>query len=172
MQTGTVSKQMCDTVILKGAFAACLIEWLISESVFSLHYLPCGSAWPHWWTDCSSQGDAFRNFQLPVSESKHWHCCVRFRPNGLHFLSLSLQWCWNQPHVSKKVVEGWLVTCFWGGNKGKSDEQASRFIHGSSMNCKWGKNLPFYTAGRKNVFTFAQEFNFKSKTLLFQTCLH
>lgn len=65
--------------------------------------------------------------QLPVSKSEHWHCCVRFRPNGLHFLSLSLQWCWNQP-LSRKVVGGWLVDCYWSGNKGKSDERASGFI--------------------------------------------
>lgn len=35
----------------------------------------------------------FPNFQLPVSESTHWHCCVGFRPNGLYFLLLSLQRC-------------------------------------------------------------------------------
>lgn len=98
----------------QGRFAAYLIEWLISESVFSLHYLPCGSAWLHRWTDCSTQGDAFRNFQLPLLESEHWHWCVRFTPNGLHFLSLALQWCWNQP-LSRKVAvavvggDGWWL---------------------------------------------------------------
>lgn len=28
--------------------------------------------------------------------------------------------------VSTKVVGGWLVTCYWSGNKGKADERASR----------------------------------------------
>lgn len=55
--------------------------------------------------------------------------------------------------VSKKVVEGWLVTCYWSGNKGKSDEQASRFIHGSSMNWKWGKILRRYTLTVKEPFS-------------------
>lgn len=78
--------------------------------------------------------------------------------------------------VSTKVVEGWLVTCYWGGNKGKSDKQASRFIHGSSMNCKWGNNLPFFTVGCwvfKMYLLFQKSSTcFKSSTPLFQTCLH
>lgn len=80
---------------------------------------------------CSSQ------FQLPVSEREHWHCCVRFRPNGLHFLSLSLQWCWNQP-LSRKVVGGWLVTCYRSGNKGKSDEQGLKIYLWRSASCSRG----------------------------------
>lgn len=110
--------------------------------MFSLRYLSCRSAWPHRWTDCCTQGDAFRNFQLPVSESEHWHRRVRFRPNGLHFLSLTLQWCWNQP-LSRKVVWGMLVTRYWTGNKDKFNVKASRFIYVSSVNCKWGKNVHF-----------------------------
>lgn len=128
----------------QGRFAAYLIEWLISEWVFSLHYLLCGSAWLHEWTDCSTQGDAFRNFQLPASESRHWHCSVGFRPNGLHFLLLALQWCWNQPLSLKRWSGWWLVTCYWSGNKGRSDdEQASGFIYGYTMNFKWGQIFSF-----------------------------
>lgn len=119
--------------------------------VFSLHYLPCGSAWLHRWTDCSTQGDAFRNFQLPVLESEHWHWCVRFRPNGLHFLSLALQWCWNQP-LSRKVVvvavvavvggDGWwLVTEV--ETRVNLMSKAWRFIHDSSMTCRWGEIFTF-----------------------------
>lgn len=35
VQMALVSKQMCDTVILKGALQLILTEWLISEPVFS-----------------------------------------------------------------------------------------------------------------------------------------
>ena len=51
-------------------------------------------------------------FQLTVSDIDQWHCCLGVKPNGLHFLSLSFQWCWNQP-LSREALGGdgwWLVT--------------------------------------------------------------
>lgn len=60
--------------------------------MFSLRYLRHGAVCPHRWTDCITLGDAI---SAPCFRNERWRCCVRFEPNGLHFLTLRL--CWNHP---------------------------------------------------------------------------
>lgn len=90
----------------QGRFAAYLIEWLISESVFSLHYLLCGSAWLHWWTDCGTQGDCVSQFSAPSfrKEALALSCQVQAKWASLP-LALSTV-VLESATVSKKVVRG------------------------------------------------------------------
>lgn len=64
---------------------------------------------------------------------------AKWAPLPLAFATVVLE---SAP-ASKKVVGGWLMTCYWSGNKGKSDEQASRCIHAPSMNSKQGQIFTF-----------------------------
>lgn len=156
-------------------------------SVFFLHYLLRVSAWLHRWTDCSTQGDTFCNFQLPATESRHWLCSVRFRPNGLHFLLLALQWCWNQPLSLKKMVWGMSGDLLLKWEQGQIWWRTGIKIWiWYTMNCKWAQIFSFFDCQEvsslvwsfKNVITFTQnetichlrwEFNwFKSKKDVFK----
>lgn len=63
--------------------------------------------------------------------------------------------------LERWLGDGW---CYWSGNKGKSDEQVSRFIYGLKMSCKWGEMFPFSPVRSQYVvfyvFTFSTRIQF------------